>query len=95
MVVHCMCILRTRNREGDCEREQRILHRICCRLCLFILLDNIKEGLAVRGGGSPNRVNHIYLYLSSFICFLCLCFHIFYVFYFSVIYNFIKTGFRA
>ena len=72
--VHYECILGARNREEDCEREQRILQQICCRFCLFILLDNIKEGLAARGGRSPNWVNHIYLCPSSFMCFLCLYF---------------------
>ena len=72
--MYCMCILRARNIHGVCEREQRILQRICCRLCLFILLDNIKEGLDVLGGHSLNWVNHVYLCLSSFMFFVCLCF---------------------
>ena len=38
------------------------------------LLDNRKEGLVVRGGRSPNWVNHVYLYLSSLMCFVCLYF---------------------
>ena len=38
------------------------------------LLDNRKEGLAVRGGRSPNWVNHIFPRLSGFMCFVCLCF---------------------
>ena len=87
-VVYCMCILGARNREGDCEREKRILQRICCRFCLFILLDNIKEGLVVRGGRSPNLVNHVYLCLSGFMCFVCLYFLHIYVFHCSVIFNF-------
>jgi len=33
-----------------------------------------KEGLAVRGGRSPNWVNHVYLCLSCFVHFLCLYF---------------------
>ena len=74
MAVYCMCILGARNREGDCEREHRILQRICCRFCLFILLDNRKEGLAIRGVRSPNWVNHVYLRLSSFMCFVCFYF---------------------
>ena len=74
MAVYCMCILKVRNIYGDYEREQRILQRICCRLCLFILLDNRKEGLAIRGGCSPNWVNHVYLCLSGFMCFVCLYF---------------------
>ena len=74
------CILGARNIEGDCEREQRILQRIYYRLCLFILLDNRKEGMVVWGGRNPNWVNHAYFCLSDFKCFLCLCFpHILYV----------------
>ena len=38
------------------------------------LLDNRKEGLVVRGGRSPNWVNHVYLCLSGFMCFVCFCF---------------------
>ena len=38
------------------------------------LMDNRKEGLAVRGGRSPNWVNHVYLCLSGFMFFVCLCF---------------------
>ena len=38
------------------------------------LLGNKKEGLAVRGGCSPNWVNHVYLCLSGFMCFVCLYF---------------------
>ena len=53
MVVCCMSIM-SEKKKGKCEKEQRILLRICCRLCFFILLDNRKEGLAVRGGRSPN-----------------------------------------
>jgi len=34
-----------------------------------------KEGLAVRGGRSPNWVNHVYLCLSCFVRFLCLYFY--------------------
>jgi len=34
-------ILREKER-GDCVRVKRELHRICCRLYLFSLLDNIK-----------------------------------------------------
>ena len=42
------------------------------------LLDNRKEGLAVRGRRSANWVNHVYLCLSGFMCFVCLYFpHIF------------------
>ena len=43
VAMYGMCIPEVRNREGDCEREQRILERICYRLCLFISLDNRKE----------------------------------------------------
>ena len=38
------------------------------------LLDNRKEGLAVQGGHSPNWVNHVYLCLSGFMCFVCFYF---------------------
>ena len=38
------------------------------------LLDNRKEELAVRGGPSPNWVNHVYPCLSGFMCFVCLYF---------------------
>ena len=38
------------------------------------LLDNKKEGLVVRGGCSQNWVNHVYLCLSGFMCFVCLYF---------------------
>ena len=38
------------------------------------LLDNRKERLVVRGGRSPNWVNHVYLCLSGFMCFVCLYF---------------------
>ena len=74
MAMYGVCILGARNREGDCEREKRILQWICCRFCLFILLDNRKEGLAVRVGRSPNWVNNVYLCLSGFMCFVCLYF---------------------
>ena len=84
-LCNCVCILRARNNEGDYEREQKMLQQICCRLCLFILLDNRKEGLDVRGGRSPNWVNHVYLRLSDFMCFVCLYFpHILCV---SLLYN--------
>ena len=74
-------------------REKRELQRICCRLYLFILLDNIKGRTGCFCEHSPNWVNHIYLHLS---CFMCLYFcNIFYVFHFSVIYNFLTTGIRA
>ena len=39
-----------------------------------VLLDNRKEGLAIQGGCSPNWVNHVYLCLSGFMCFVCLYF---------------------
>ena len=42
--------------------------------CLFILLDNRKEGLAVRGGCIPNWVNHVYLCLFTFMFFMFLYF---------------------
>ena len=49
------------------------------------LLDNRREGLDVWGGRSPNWVNHVYLCLSGFMCFFCLCFpHILCV---SLLYN--------
>ena len=38
------------------------------------LLDNRKEGLVFRGGRSPNLVNHVYLCLSGFMCFVCFYF---------------------
>ena len=74
MAVYYVCILGARNREGDCEREQRILQWIFCSFFLFILLDNRKEGVVIQGGRSPNWVNHVYLCLSSFMCFVCLYF---------------------
>ena len=38
------------------------------------LLDNRKEVLAIRGGRSPNWVNHVYLCLSDFYVFCVLVF---------------------
>ena len=64
-----MCILGARNREGDCEREQGYYSGYVVGFVSSFLLDNRKEGLVVRGGRSPNWVNHVYLYLSSFMCF--------------------------
>ena len=41
-----MCIL-SEKEETDDVRAKRKLQQICCRLYLFILLDNIKVGLVV------------------------------------------------
>jgi len=54
-----------------------------------------KEGLPVRGGRSPNWVNHVYLCLSCLCVFCVYISAIFYVFHCSVIYNFLTTGIRA
>ena len=70
-----MCVFSEREIESEIVRENRGYYSgSAIGFVSSFLLDNIKEGLAVRGGRSPNWVNHVYLCLSGFMCFVCLYF---------------------
>ena len=88
-----MCVFSVRETERETVRENRGYYSgSAVGFVSSFLLDNRKEGLAVRGGRSPNWVNHVYLCLSGFMCFLCACiFRIFYVLHCYVIFNFLTT----
>ena len=79
--MYYVCVFSERETERENVRENIGYYSGSVVGCVSsFLLDNRKEGLAVQGGCSPNWVNHVYLYLSSFMCFVCLCFpHILYV----------------
>ena len=70
-----VCVFSEREIERETVRENRGYYSGSVVGCVSsFLLDNIKEGLAVRGGRSPNWVNHVYPCLSSFMCFVCFYF---------------------
>ena len=70
-----VCVFSERETERETVRENRGYYsRSVVGFVSSFLLDNRKEGLAVRGGRSPNWVNHVYLCLSGFMCFVCLYF---------------------
>ena len=78
-VLYCGCVLYVylskRETERETMRENRgYYNKSTVGFFSSLLLDNIKERLVVRGGRSPNWVNHIYLCLSGFMCFVCLYF---------------------
>ena len=75
-VLYCGCVFFEREIDRDTVREKRGYYSGSAIgfVSSFFLLDNRKEGMAFRGGHSPNWVNHIYLCLSGFMCFVCLCF---------------------
>ena len=92
-----MCVFSEREIESEIVRENRGYYSgSAIGFVSSFLLDNRKEGLAVQGGRNPNWVNHVYLCLSGFICFVGLYFfRIFYVLHCSVIFNFLTTGIKA
>ena len=92
-----MCVFSERETERETVRENKGYYRgSAVGFVSSFLFDNVKEGLAVRGGRSPNWVNHVYLCLFGFMCFFCACiFCIFYVLHCSIIYNFLTIGIRA
>ena len=70
-----MSVFSERETERETERENKGYYNgSAVGFVSSFLLDNRKEGLAVQGGRSPNLVNHVYLCLSSFMCFVCLYF---------------------
>ena len=70
-----ICVFSDRETERETVRENRGYYsESAVGFVSSILLDNIKEGQAVWGGRSPNWVNHVYLCLSGFMCFVCLYF---------------------
>ena len=79
MAMHYMCVFSERETERETVRENRGYYSIyVVGFVSSFLLDNKKEGPVVRGGRSPNWVNHVYLCLSGFMCFVCFYFpHIF------------------
>ena len=76
-----VCVFSERETERVTVRENRGYYsESVVGFVSSFLLDNRKEGLAIRGGRSPNWVNHVYLCLSGFMYFMCLYFpHILYV----------------
>ena len=75
MRLFLVCVLLERERDRETVRENRGYYSgYAVGFVSSFLLDNRKEGLAVRGGCSPNWVNHVYLCLSGFMCFVCLYF---------------------
>ena len=99
-VLYCGCALYVYSLSGKTDRETVRENKgyyggSAVGFVSSFLLDNRKEGLDVRGGRSPNWVNHVYLCLSGFYVFCVLVFfHIFYVLHCSIIYNFLTTGLR-
>ena len=77
-VLYCgfaLCVFSERETERETVRENRGYYsRYAVGFVSSFLLDNRKEGLAVRGGRSPNWENHVYLCLSGFMCFCVLVF---------------------
>ena len=70
-----ICVLSEREIERKTVRENRGYYSgSAVGFVSSFLLDNRKEGLAIQGGRSPNWVNHVYLCLSGFMCFVCLYF---------------------
>ena len=70
-----VCVFSERETDRETVRENRGYYiGFVVGFVSSFLLDNRKEGLAVRGGRSPNWVNHVYLRLSGFMCFVCLYF---------------------
>ena len=70
-----VCVFSERETERETVRENKGYYSgSAVGFVSSFLLDNRKEGLAVRGGRSPNSVNHVYLCLSIFMCFVCLYF---------------------
>ena len=75
MWLYIVCVFSERETEREIVRENRGYYSRSDVSCVSsFLLDNRKEGLVVRGGRSPNWVNHIYLCLSGFMSFVCLYF---------------------
>ena len=74
MVVHG-CVFSERETKRETVKENRGYYSgSAVGFVSSFLLDNRKEGLVVQGGRSPNWVNHVYMCLSSFMCFLCFYF---------------------
>ena len=70
-----VCVFSERETKRETVRENRGYYSgSSVGFVSSFLLDNRKEGLAVRGGHSENWVNHVYLCLSSFMCFVCFYF---------------------
>ena len=66
-----VCVFSERETDRETVRENIGYYNRSVVGCVSsFLLDNRKEGLAVRGGRSPNWVNHV-LCLSGFMCFFC------------------------
>ena len=66
-----VCVFSEREIEREIMRENKGYYiRSAVGFVSSFLLDNRKEGLVVRGGRSPNWVNHVYLCLSSSMCFV-------------------------
>jgi len=89
-----MCILNEKMR-GDCVRAKRELQKICCRLYLFILLDNIKGRIGcffvdVAKLGEPCISMSLLFYAFSVFIFLQ-----YFVFNFFVIYNFLTVSIHS
>ena len=77
----CMvCVFSERETDRETVRENRGYYsRSAVGFVSSFLLDNRKEGLAVWGGCSPNRVNHVYLCLSGFYVFCVLVISAYYM----------------
>jgi hypothetical protein len=57
---------------GDCERKNRKLQWVCCRLYPFICWIIIKEGPGnISGVCSPQWVNHVYMCLYCIVYIIC------------------------
>ena len=70
-----VCVFSERETERETVRENiGYYNKSAVGFVSSFFMDNRKEGLAVRGGRSPNKVNHVYLCLSGFMCFVCLYF---------------------
>ena len=77
-VLYCgcvLCVFSEREIDREAVRDNRGYYSgSTVGFVSSFFLDNRKEGLAVRGGRSPNWANHVYLCLSGFMCFVCLYF---------------------
>ena len=76
MLCLCIiCVFTERETERETLREKRGCYNgSAVGFVSLFLLDNRKEVLAVQGGRSPNWVNHVYMYIFGFMCFVCLYF---------------------
>ena len=75
MQLCIICVFSEREIERETVRENRGYYSgSAIGFVSSFLLDNRKERLVVRGGRSPNWVNHVYMCLSGFMCFVCLYF---------------------